>query len=102
MSRSGHFRAVLDRVEEGVGVVLIESDGEVVDEESVDLDDLAAGVEAGAVLQATYDDGALRRLVFDPEETARRRSELQDRFDRLAERSPGPDTEDDGAGEPEG
>lgn len=88
MSHSGRFTAVLDRIEDGVAVLLIESDGEVIDEESVEPDDLPAGVEAGAVLEATYDDGSLRRLVFQPEETDSRRSALRERFDDLAERPP--------------
>lgn len=93
MSRDGRYRAVLDRVEDGVAVLLLEADGEVVDEDGVDLDELPRGVETGAILEATYDGGDLRRLVFEPEETARRRTELRDRFDDLAERPPGSDVD---------
>lgn len=93
MSRDGRFRAVLDRVEDGVAVLLLEVDGEVVDEDAIDPDELPAGVGEGAILEAAYDDGDLRRLVYRPEETSRRRSELQDRFDEVAERPPGRDEE---------
>lgn len=103
MSRDGRYRAVLDRIEDGVAVLLVEEAGEVVDEAHVDPEELPAGVDEGAVLRATYDGGNLRRLVFEPEETARRRSELQERFDDLSERPPGrrpdrPDDRDDGDG----
>lgn len=103
MTLDGRYRAVLDRIEEGVGVLLVENDSgdEVIDERHVDADDLPTGVEDGAVLTASFEDDALRHLVFEPAETERRRTELGERFDRLAERPPGSNGDPQSADEPD-
>jgi len=90
VSLDGRYRAVLDRIEEDTGVLLVENDrgDEVIDERHVDAEALPPGVEDGAVLTATFEQDGLRHLVFEPAETERRRSELGERFDRLAERPP--------------
>lgn len=100
MSLDGRYRAVLDRFEDDVAVLLIENDrgDEVIDEVRIDRDDLPTGVEEGAVLTASFEEGTLRHLVFEPAETERRRSELAERFDRLAERPPGSEGNGDGQG----
>lgn len=98
MSLDGRYRAVLDEIDEWSAVLLVENDrgDEVIEEHRVDRDDLPAGVEEGAVLTASFEAGDLRHLVFEPAETERRRSELGERFDRLAERPPGADENGDG------
>jgi hypothetical protein len=97
----GRYRAVLDEIDEWSAVLLVENErgDEVIDEYRVDREDLPTGVEEGAVLTASFESGDLRHLVFEPAETERRRSELGDRFDRLAERPPGADENGDSAGE---
>lgn len=91
MTLDGRYRAVVDRIEDPTAVLLVENDrgDEVIEERTVARDDLPAGVGAGAVLTASFEDDSLRHLVFEPAETERRRSELGERFDGLAERPPG-------------
>ena len=98
MSLDGRYRAVLDELDDWSAVILVENErgDDVIAEQRVDRDDLPTGVEEGAVLTASFEDGQLRHLVFEPAETERRRSELADRFDRLAERPPGADGNGDG------
>lgn len=91
MTLDGRYRAVLDRLEEGEARILLENDrgDEVLDERPVDPDRLPAGVEEGAVMTATFENDALRHLVFEPAETERRRGAVAEQFDRLSERPPG-------------
>lgn len=103
MTLDGRYRAVVDRIEDDLAVLLVEDGGEVIDEVVVDCDDLPSGVEAGTVAVATFEDGAVRRLGSRPVSTDRRRSTLQDRFDRLADRPPGANRDDDTTeGDPDG
>lgn len=97
MTLDGEYRAVLDRIEDGVGVLLIEADGDVIDERHVDPDALPAAATEGAIFEATLDDGALEGLEHRPQETERRREELQSRVDDLAQRPPGSESDEDGA-----
>ncbi|GAB3681000.1 DUF3006 domain-containing protein [Salinarchaeum chitinilyticum] len=103
MSLDGRYRAVLDRIEESTAVLLIENDrgDELIDERHVDADALPAGVEEGAVMTAAFEHDALRHLVFEPAETERRRNELGERFDRLAERPPGSNGDPESASDAE-
>ncbi|AGN02623.1 hypothetical protein L593_13420 [Salinarchaeum sp. Harcht-Bsk1] len=98
MSLDGRHRAVVDEIDDWSAVLLIENErgDEVIDEVRVDNDDLPTGVEEGAVLTASFEAGDLLHLVFEPAETERRRSEMADRFDRLAERPPGSEGNGDG------
>lgn len=101
MSLDGRYRAVLDELDDWSAVVLVENErgDEVLDERRVDRDDLPTGVEEGAVMTASFENDALRHLVFEPAETERRRAELGERFDRLAKRPPGSNGDGDGAEE---
>ena len=80
--------AVLDRIVDGeTAVLLVEADGDVVDELTVPVEELPEpGREEGAVFDVDAADGELRRVEHRPEETAERRRRAQDRFDRLSER----------------
>ena len=84
---------VIDRFEDDIAVVLLEQDGEVVDEQGIDRDDLPAGGDhVDAVFQITRDDsGAIQELEYDAETTRTRNERAQSRFDRLAERPPNDD-----------
>jgi hypothetical protein len=101
VSLDGRYRAVLDEIDDWSALLLVENErgDEVIDDYRVDREDLPAGVEEGAVLTASFEDGDLRHLVFEPAETERRRSEMAKRFDRLAERPPGADENGDGNGQ---
>lgn len=95
MSLDGEYRAVLDRIEDGVGVLLIEADGEVREEVHVDPDRLPSAAGEGALFDATFENGSLAELTHRPGETEQRRRELQSRVDDLAQRPPGADDESD-------
>jgi DNA-directed RNA polymerase subunit H (RpoH/RPB5) len=85
----GRYTATVDRVVEKRAVVLIERDGEVVDERSVSVGRLPeAARRDGAVLDVEVRDGELQRIRYDEETTDERRDAMRDRFDRLAERPP--------------
>ena len=85
----GRYAATVDRIEEGLAVVLIEEDGDVIAERTVSVDRLPEDARHdGAVLDVEVQDGQLRGITYDEEQTEERRQRLQDRFDRLAERPP--------------
>nr|WP_049895434.1 DUF3006 family protein [Halopiger xanaduensis] len=81
-----------------MAVLLLEADGEVVDERTVPVDRLPVdGAHEGAVLEVVVADdedadetdieaGALLEVTYDPERERDRRDRAQDRFDRLSER----------------
>lgn len=80
--------AVVDRIVDGeTAVLLLESDGQVVDEISVPADRLPeTGRHDGAVYGIVYEDGDVHSLIYRPEDTRDRRESAQDRFDELSER----------------
>lgn len=94
MVSDGTYAATVDRIEEGRAVVLVERDGEVVDEFLVDADRLPADAGEGTVLEIELRSGELRDLRADPDTTEERRRRLRDRFDRLSERPPDGDDPD--------
>lgn len=73
---------VVDRIDDGQAVLLVETDGETTDQRVVTADELPTdGRHEGAVLQG--DDGG---YVYDESATERRSSNARIRFDRLSER----------------
>lgn len=94
MVSDGTYVATVDRIEEGRAVVLVERDGEVVEEFLIDADRLPADAGEGAVLKVELRSGELRDLRADAESTEERRRRLRDRFDRLSERPPDGDAPD--------
>lgn len=96
MTLDGTYRAILDRIEDGVAVLLVEEDGETIEEVHLEPDDLPADAAAGAVLSLEFDDGTLETVTHRPEETGRWKQELRSRFDDLAERPPERDDRDGG------
>ncbi|WP_256546869.1 DUF3006 domain-containing protein [Halobellus inordinatus] len=83
------FTGVIDRFEDEIAVILLEADGEVVDEIIFDRAELpAAASHPDAVLEVTLTDGEVTELSYDSEETADRNDRAQSRFDQLAERPP--------------
>ncbi|WP_245977523.1 DUF3006 family protein [Halopiger aswanensis] len=87
-----------------MAVLLLEADGEVVDERTVPVDRLPEdGAHEGAVLEVVIADdedetdsgtgtetevetGTLLEITYEPEQERDRRDRAQDRFDRLSER----------------
>ncbi|PSQ02788.1 DUF3006 domain-containing protein [Halobacteriales archaeon QS_5_70_17] len=85
----GEYTAVVDRVEDGLAVLLLEADGETVDDLLVPPERLPRRARtAGAVLTVVVEDGDLIEARYRPEETRERAERAQSRFDRLAERPP--------------
>ena len=86
------FTGVIDRFEEELAVILLEADGEIVDEIVLDRAELpAAAGHPDAVLAVTLTDGEVTELSYDAAETEARKDRAQSRFDRLAERPPNED-----------
>jgi len=89
---TSYYTGVIDRFEDDLAVILLEAEGDVVDELVLDRDDLpedAAHVDA--VLEVTLEDGEVTDLVYNAGETATRKDTAQSRFDRLSERPPSDD-----------
>jgi len=83
----GTYTAVVDRIVDGeTAVVLIEDDGDVVEEYNLDVEELPTEADEGGVLEVRIDNGELVRMVYLADETVARRQSAQDRFDRLSER----------------
>ena len=87
---SESYTAVLDRIVDGeTAVLLLEADGDVVDDLSLAVDALpAAGRHEGAVFEVTVDrdEGRLLEATYGADTERDRRESLQERFDRLSER----------------
>ena len=82
------YTAVLDRIVDGeTAVFLLEAEGRVVDELTVDVDRVPEdGRHDGAVFDVVVADGELLEASYRPEETDARRKAAQERFDRLSRR----------------
>lgn len=82
------YTATLDRIVDGeTGVLLLEADGETVDQRSIDVTHLPAdGRHEGAVFAVTLEGDELESLEYRPEETESRRESLQERLGRLSSR----------------
>jgi hypothetical protein len=86
---NGTYVGVVDRFEGDDAVVLLERNGDVVGQVIVSRESLPeAGNHVDAVLDVTVRVDAVEHLEYDPETTASRRENTQDRFDRLSERPP--------------
>lgn len=98
MIDDGTYTAVLDRLEGDLAVLVVEDDGEAIDDLAVDSGALPeGGREPDTVLAVEIADGELVEAVVDATETERRADRAQDRFDRLARRPPSADGEEDPA-----
>lgn len=96
MRLDGTYTATLDRLEEGQAVLLVESDGETVDERHCPAAELPAEAAEGSVCELTFADDELVDVAVRPDETADRRRRLRERFESLSRR-PGEEREDDDA-----
>lgn len=76
-------RGVIDRIENGVAVVLV---GDNAEEFLVPVRDLPPGAAPGDWLAIIVENGRLRALSIDQELTARRRSLVQEQRDKLKRR----------------
>jgi len=83
----GTYTAVVDRIVDGeTAVVLIEEDGDVVEEYNLAVEELPTEADEGGVLEVRIDHGEVVQMDYSADETAARRQSAQDRFDQLSER----------------
>lgn len=88
------FTAVLDRFEEEQAVLLLESEGETVDELIMHRDELPeSGRHQDAIFTVTVDEETVQEIEYEPTETEGRAEAAQQQFDRLARRPSENDTE---------
>lgn len=94
MEDKSTYTATLDRIEEGIAVLLLEDDSEVIDEKHIhDLERIPdEGRHEGAVLRVSIANDEIDTIEYYPEAEKERRNRLQDRFDQLSERPPGRDS----------
>lgn len=93
---TGTCTAVLDRFEDDLAVLILEDGGEAVGQHVSDIGNLPDNAcKQDAVLEITLDEGDLVSAKYDAEETERRSATAQDRFDRLSQRPPTEDADDD-------
>jgi len=93
MLPDGTYTGVVDRIEEDaegveLAVILLEDDGEVIEQVNLPRGDLPAEVEPDTVLEVALVDGDVTDVAYLAEETETRADAAQRRFDRLAERPP--------------
>lgn len=88
MTTSGTYTGVVDRIVDGkTAVILLEADGETVEQLDVAVEELPdEGRHEGAIFELVVDDGEIRDWQYRPATERRRREEAQDRLDRLSER----------------
>ena len=90
----GTYTAVIDRIVDGeTAVVLIEDDGDVVDEYAIPVGELPAKADAGTVLEVRIESKDIVAIEVRNEQTEQRKKTNQDRFDRLSKRLSDSDTE---------
>jgi hypothetical protein len=83
----GEYRAVLDRIEDGLATLLLEDDEETVGSVLLTPERLPEDARhADAILTVTVEDGRLVDAGYRASETERRHERMQSRFDRLARR----------------
>lgn len=89
MGLDGRYTAVIDRFEDDQAVLLVEKDEEVVREFVVGRQELPEDArKQDAVLEVMLDSGNVREFSYLPDETRQRKTDAQDRFDRLSQRPP--------------
>jgi len=79
-------RAVVDRIVEGLAVVLV---GERETEHHVPVSTLPQGARAGSWLRVTLGNGVITGMSLDDEETETSRSRIADKMKRLRQRGRG-------------
>lgn len=102
MSLDGTVTATIDRIEEGQAVLLVESDGETVDERHCPAADLPEEAAEGSVCELTFADDELVDVSVRPDETADRRRRLREKFESLSRRIDEDEDDGDGDGDADG
>lgn len=96
MTTDGTYTAVVDRFEDDLAVLLLEADGETVDERLLDRERLPdAGRHVDAVVTVELEDDDVVSITYEEAETDERAEDAQRRFDNLSRRPPSRDGEAD-------
>lgn len=83
----GTYTGTVDRVVDETAVILLEADGEVVEEVTVHVSQLPSEAQDdGGVLSVTVEDSEVVSMEYREEETRERRGRIRDKLDRLSER----------------
>lgn len=84
----GTYTGVVDRIVDGeTAVILLEEDGQVIDQLDVSADRLPEPARTdGGVLSVTVEDGEVVSITDRPDETRARRASAREKLDRLSER----------------
>ncbi|WP_224450494.1 DUF3006 domain-containing protein [Haloprofundus salilacus] len=89
------YTLVLDRFEEDDAVLLVEQDGDLVDEIVLPKTMLPAdGQHQDAIFSVRHMSETVTELQYDPEQTQERKESAQDRFNRLSQRLPSEDVDE--------
>jgi len=82
------YTGVVDRIVDGkTAVILLENDGEVIEQLDVAVEQLPNdSASEGSVLVVTVDDGQFVDAGYQPNETKQQRDSAQARLDRLSKR----------------
>lgn len=79
--------AVIDRIEEGIAVLIFDGEDPAPDGLDIDVADIPdEAAHEGAVLAVTLSDGSVEKIESRPDDEENRRERAQDRFDRLSKR----------------
>jgi len=88
MLPDGTYTAVVDRIEDGIATLEVDTEDGLSALETEVAELPAEAQAADAVLEVTIEDSGLADMTHEPDETADRASEAQRRFDRLSKRPP--------------
>ena len=83
----GEYTAIVDRIVDGdTAVVLIETDGDVIEQFDIPAVELPTECAPGSVLSVVITANEIVEMTLQSEETQDRRERIQERFDRLSKR----------------
>lgn len=83
----GDYTATIDRIVDGeTAVVLIEDDGDVIEQFDVSVEQLPEECAAGSVVSVTVTDDEIVSTAARPDETTDRQKRIREKFDRLSKR----------------
>jgi hypothetical protein len=96
MTPDGIYTAVVDRFEDDLAVVLLEDDGDTVDQAVLDTERLPEDARhVDAVVSVELEDEEVIDITYEERETVDRSEQAQRRFDELSQRPPSPEDESD-------
>lgn len=83
----GRYTATIDRIVDGeTAVLLLEEDGNVIEQFEISTQQLPAECDAGSVVSVIVSDDEITEVILRAEETETRRNRIREKFDRLSKR----------------